>query len=455
MFIFLISRLCLSLSVDSILGVSPLNAGRYRRSISERKQTFSCFDGSKIIPLSRLNDGYCDCSDGSDEPGTNACSFFSADGGFYCRNSGSQPKIIPRWMVGDGVCDCCDGSDEANNTWAHCEDVCGSVRKKSEEFRRNFSAVFENGTRLRVKYSERGRMELTLRRKQLQTAESLKNKVFRASSLVEQIYWEMKGHGEAADMIEQLNLSVSEIKNEFKNIEKTEKNVRKGSRKVKDEVPHYGRFNLKKRTELYFNVETCIVWLPDFGNTFFRLHNAYKIVKEFLKSYLANRIPDHPTASFNKLSAITSKIDNSTIKVKSMMDIDFGPDKEFLPLYKQWYYYEKDDWFIEFYPYQNCTKHSKKDFGYKMDLGFYNQTEQLRWIFTDGDSCGFHTPRSSVDVLLHCRLKDEILSFEEITKCHFKLDFGTPTACIDEYKRRIDLMDDITLDEFAKSSGLY
>jgi hypothetical protein len=32
-------------------------------------QTFTCGDGSKAIPLAQVNDNFCDCADGSDEPG--------------------------------------------------------------------------------------------------------------------------------------------------------------------------------------------------------------------------------------------------------------------------------------------------------------------------------------------------------------------------------------------------
>jgi hypothetical protein len=34
---------------------------------------FTCDDGAVIIDKSAINDNFCDCDDGKDEPGTNAC----------------------------------------------------------------------------------------------------------------------------------------------------------------------------------------------------------------------------------------------------------------------------------------------------------------------------------------------------------------------------------------------
>jgi protein kinase C substrate 80K-H len=38
-------------------------------ALYEKRDEFKCLDGSKNIPYSQVNDDYCDCSDGSDEPG--------------------------------------------------------------------------------------------------------------------------------------------------------------------------------------------------------------------------------------------------------------------------------------------------------------------------------------------------------------------------------------------------
>lgn len=63
------------------------------------------------LPFAALNDDYCDCADGFDEPGTGACAGQETTM-FHCKNEGSTPQLIYTSRVDDGICDCCDGSDE-------------------------------------------------------------------------------------------------------------------------------------------------------------------------------------------------------------------------------------------------------------------------------------------------------------------------------------------------------
>ncbi|KAG5189346.1 glucosidase II beta subunit-like-domain-containing protein [Tribonema minus] len=86
---------------------------------------FSCRDGSGTpFSFTRVNDDFCDCSDGSDEPGTAACAGVThAPTTYTCPNAGYMPLAVPSSRVGDGVCDCCDGSDEPQRR-PPCADTC-------------------------------------------------------------------------------------------------------------------------------------------------------------------------------------------------------------------------------------------------------------------------------------------------------------------------------------------
>jgi hypothetical protein len=70
-------------------------------------ESMYCPDGS----MGWINDNYCDCLDGSDEPQTSACSYrLVHHKTFVCHDDSSH--LIYASRVGDGVWDCKDGSDE-------------------------------------------------------------------------------------------------------------------------------------------------------------------------------------------------------------------------------------------------------------------------------------------------------------------------------------------------------
>jgi protein kinase C substrate 80K-H len=51
---------------QKVRGVNPALAKFYASSDGR----FTCLDGSSTFPVDRVNDQYCDCRDGSDEPGS-------------------------------------------------------------------------------------------------------------------------------------------------------------------------------------------------------------------------------------------------------------------------------------------------------------------------------------------------------------------------------------------------
>merc|ERR1711892_179860 len=125
----------LSMGLIALCITAPSQASRPKgvraelASFYDPAADFKCLDGSNLIPFIQVNDDYCDCEDGSDEPGTSAC----PNGKFFCENTGHKALVIPSSRVGDTVCDCCDGSDESDSNKVTCENTCDEAGRAARE----------------------------------------------------------------------------------------------------------------------------------------------------------------------------------------------------------------------------------------------------------------------------------------------------------------------------------
>lgn len=154
------------------IGVSLTKATLYKPSAGD---TWQCLDGSKSLKFIQINDDYCDCPDGSDEPGTAACPHTT----FHCANQGHRSQDIPSTRVNDGICDCCDGSDEYQT--AKCSNSCDEMGRAEREQRKSQAEILKKGSAKRSEMVSRGQQlkaERETRRRELeqrrQEQESLK-----------------------------------------------------------------------------------------------------------------------------------------------------------------------------------------------------------------------------------------------------------------------------------------
>ncbi|XP_076341009.1 glucosidase 2 subunit beta-like isoform X2 [Tachypleus tridentatus] len=129
----------------------PRGVSLSKKIFYDPSKDFTCLDGSETVPFKFVNDDYCDCEDGSDEPGTAAC----PNAFFHCTNAGHKPKEIPTSWVNDGICDCCDTSDEYNSS-SDCVNNCIELGIRAREESARKKELLVKGSNLRLELGKQG-----------------------------------------------------------------------------------------------------------------------------------------------------------------------------------------------------------------------------------------------------------------------------------------------------------
>lgn len=386
---------------------------------------FTCLDKSKTIPVDRVNDDFCDCPDGSDEPGTSAC----ANGKFYCVNKGFRGKYIPSMQVNDGVCDCCDGSDEAKSCKNTC-DVDGAAWREQQS-----SAIrkAEEGARLRLQYATEGQAATANRRTKLTDLqaklESLRAEVSVAEAAATAAEAEEQRQTQAkkaeaagnAEGIAMAALGLGDLD-------------RDGLRKTFLEFVRTA--GVGPQLESFLKDKVAAGTLS--GAT------GADFVPKFLEN--PSDVADVKTAEGDRareaLSAKRSEESRLNTEIKSVQEeegTDYGTDGAFYKLKGNCYDLRVNQYTYNVCPFgraQQDSTHLGTFSGWKKAADGSNDYNSM--LFTGGTRC-WNGPDRSLALLFECGSSDALLSFDEPEKCTYAARFSTPAICDDRAARELKL----------------
>ncbi|XP_030826350.1 glucosidase 2 subunit beta [Camarhynchus parvulus] len=401
---------------------------------------FRCLDGSGPVAFSWVNDDYCDCQDGSDEPGTPAC----PNGRFHCASAGHRPRSIPAAHVNDGVCDCCDGNDEWGSG-AGCENTCREKGRKEREepLRRRAARSARSGPARdkgegpqereeRLRSAALAREGFALRQRLVQeAAEGKREKQARLQALQEarQALQERAGSlraaKEAAEGPEQAargehqrkltlaelrarpELDGAEIEEEEPEEEEEEEEEDEGPEQVVPVPPQEGEGEGEEppQEEPPFDPETQA------------LIDA------------AQRVRDDLAAAERELKEAEEGIRALELE----LGLDFGPEGEFSYLYSQCWELGTSEYLYRLCPFQRVTQRPKNG-GAETSLGLWGS-----WAGPEGAKFGaqkyeggtgcWQGPARATTVRLRCGPSTALTAASEPSRCEYLLELETPAAC--------------------------
>ncbi|KAK9153205.1 hypothetical protein Sjap_000685 [Stephania japonica] len=167
------------------LGIPPQDLEYFKSDV------IKCRDGSNKFAKAQLNDDFCDCADGTDEPGTPACPV----GKFYCQNAGHVPLLLFSSRVNDGICDCCDGSDEYDSG-VNCPNTCWEAGNVAREKLKKKIATFQEGVSKRKLEIEQAKQAITKDEAEL-------SKLKKEEEILKEVVQQLKDHKEQIEKAEE------------------------------------------------------------------------------------------------------------------------------------------------------------------------------------------------------------------------------------------------------------
>ncbi|KAG7386405.1 hypothetical protein PHYPSEUDO_000334 [Phytophthora pseudosyringae] len=357
---------------DAILSLSQRQSNGIKAETEECNEI--CVDS---LPMELVDDDYCDCADGSDEPNTPACSHVllgseTAPFGreFSCK---ADDKLVLLAFVGDGVCDCCDGSDEKEGV---CAGTCETEWKGRHRALRERLGVVQRGQSTRKGY--------------------LVNAVDKVQQLKEDF--------------ERLAEAYQAGQRAFEDLQRRAQH----SPELRGQLEQ--SYNVLRRVQYITYVQSRVidqstfsdaVWKPAFvelvGQCF-----SYTVDEKELKGGTPNVIP----------------------RKYDMVLCPFQNVSQTEPLYQKW---AKDERQTKVGITTAEETEEEEEVPHPIGLGIWNEWQESVGFarvqdYNHGEPCANGQERQT-RVQLSCGVKNRVVSVEEREMCEYEIRFETPAAC--------------------------
>lgn len=462
-----------------VLGVIPERASLYDPS-----KPFTCLDGLMTIAFDKVNDDYCDCRDGSDEPGTSAC----LNGQFACENFGYIVQMIPSGRVNDGICDCCDGSDEKASEGTVCANTCNKLAAQMNEEQERVKALTEQGLTKKKELIEEGNQLRKSIQEAIDSLQSNRANLEAEKSRLEELKNEAEAKSNEAKAAQ--DLIFEEKKAQFEKDEKARKarelfdslDLNKDSFITPEELLGHVELDILFNNDGTFSLEESMQLLDDnkqvtdemFASVYFEKISPHLVEdnqsteastdehdenedgkeeadegEEVLgdtesKTTLQQTYDEETQNLINEFNALKSKFeeaqrnfqgaDNEIKEKEGQLKHDVGPENEFASMIDKCFELNDREYIYKLCPFKKTIQQSKANNG-ETSIGTWatwgddskgNKYKVMK--FTNGLAC-WNGPQRSTTVYLTCGLENNLVSVSEPNKCEYEMKFETPAVC--------------------------
>lgn len=396
------------LSLSPTYGVGPEELEYYKEG-----KYFNCLRSNVQIPFSQVNDDFCDCPDGTDEPGTSAC---SSNGRFYCQNIGHKGNYISSSFVNDGVCDCCDGSDEYQLK-VKCKNNCKEIGEESRKKQNQVIEAYEIGLKKKKQMEEEG----------TRVFNEKTDEIIRLRKEIDPITQEIK---ELEVLIEQKK-SERELENKrlLNEKEKKDKEI-EGT----DQQQHQQQQNIDQPKEGEENKEV----VGENGENGENIVEQPEIQTSELLDAISKDLGGLESELSKKRESLKEK-ENEIEKIDKMLKSDLGVNNVFIPLYSKCFDLATKEYTYSVCPYEKASQ-GHTSLGKFESFGDNGKM----MLFENGQQC-WGGPKRSLKVLMECGQDNELYDVQEPGKCEYTIKFKTPVLCSEEHLKILRLEGDHSL----------